>query len=105
MCHTYPFHDSPILLLISCDVSAGCSDRGGCCAIGVDDVDGDCSSFIIDFIPLSATFKIVSNSFADFSALLTFFWWWWWWWYSRASNGSFSPFNLCALGYDWKNDP
>ena len=34
---------------------------------------GDCSSFIIDCIPLSATFNIVSSSFADFSAVLIFF--------------------------------
>ena len=66
---------SYICFHISCDASAGGSDGGGgCCAMGVDDdVDGDCSSFITDCIPLSATFKIVSNSFADFSALLIFF--------------------------------
>ena len=72
------FSASCICFHISCDVSGGGAGGGGvgcCCAMGVDDtadVDGDCSSPIIERILLPATFSIVSRSFADFSALLIF---------------------------------
>ena len=60
-------------LHISCDVGGGSLITGWCCAGGEKGVDGDCSSVISDCIPLSATFNIVSSSFADFSAVLIFF--------------------------------